>query len=211
MPHPAARSASVLPVLTRRLGQLSHRVLAGIGAFALITACSAKVVPVETSTVAQQVGPTVDEPTAEQVCALVPLTVVNETVPVPFAEAEPGVGAIAECRYRTEFDQNSSAPRPSITLSASLLTGAPQDTALDDSFRDENDEVVEYQRLTGLGDDAGYGPYTRTPDSTLLAALLSIDHGYWTIEIQVEHPEAGSVTVDQLRALAVHVLNVLPS
>lgn len=190
-----------------------HPVLAGVAAFAIVvlSSCSVRAVPVETSTLEQQVGPVVDALTSEQLCARVPLDVVNETVPVPFAEAWPGIGAIADCRYETEFDPNDSAPRPRIALSADLLTGSPDDATLDDSFRDESDNVVDYQRITGLGDDAGYGPYTRSPDTTQLAVLLVVENAYWVVEIQVEHPSAGGVTVDQLRALAERVLDVLPS
>jgi hypothetical protein len=198
----------------------SHRngaprpVLAGVAAFAMVvlSSCSVRLADGETP-VSVQVYPSVEEPSAEQLCALVPLDVVNETVPVPFAEAEPGVGAIAECRYQTAFDPNAGTRGPAITLLADLRSGEPEPTALDDEFRDENDRVVDYQRLTGLGDSAGYGPYTRAPGSgsTYLVVLQGIENGYWEVSLEVQRPDAGGITVEALRAFTERVLEALPS
>ena len=177
----------------------------------ILSACTARVVTTPTSTV-QEVRPTVEPLADDELCQRVPLEVVNETVPVPFAQAEPGVGVIPQCRYSIEFDPNSSAPRPAVTLMADLVTGDPKPDAVDEEFRDENDQVVAYQRIEGLGDAAGYGPYLRDPgsDTTYLVVLQGIEGGHWQIFAEVKHPDAGGITVEALRAFADRVLLALP-
>ncbi|MQA61649.1 MAG: hypothetical protein GEU86_09150 [Actinophytocola sp.] len=149
----------------------------------------------------------------DEMCSMVAKQTIEVAFGVSVTDAqadERGRGALRGliCRYRADtanddYAASAGAPlRVVTTLDVDFHLDAP--TALDESFTDVAGEVVDYQRVAGLGEMAGFGPDVAPAgrDGSVLSVIFSANRARLLLTVETL-PDA---ELAQLKPIAVELL-----
>lgn len=153
------------------------------------------------------------ELSVDEMCPLVKKQTIETAFGVTVIDAlgdELGRGALRGviCRYRADtangdYAASAGAPLRILTsIDVDFHRDAP--TALDESFTDVAGKVVDYQRVAGLGEMAGFGPDVAPGgrEGSVLAVVFSANHARMVLTVQATH----GVELAQLEPIAAELL-----
>jgi hypothetical protein len=155
--------------------------------------------------------------TPERLCELLPDDAIKQALDLDVKDTKgTKIGRppilIKTCRYSVEFAlaEVDTLP-PAVTTGVGQIRDKSVDEVLDDAFTDITDEskpVGDYERVDGLGDDAGYGTGPLgggTLDESLLVVVFTAGDEQFKLDLTV----SPKTPLEQLKPLATDLLTGL--
>lgn len=149
------------------------------------------------------------ELTPSQMCEFLPTATVEKAYDVTIAETKGDeIGRVPVRSVSCDYSEEGIGFE--FETSVELTHDESAQKSLDQEFTDLDDKVVDYQRVDGLGEPAGYGPDAKLEEfgGDVLAVVIRLDGEMVMVTLEVKRDDGG---LEQLKPLATALTDALKS